>query len=115
MEISNKIPWIFVGFYWFISVFPMEACDLIGGDACNVRMFSETKLPADLSRTEARAASEEVDRDYLEYNEPKTYVLNSLTASLSEIWTAKLNILTRLTSVYFCEFYSRLGACLGLK
>ncbi|KAJ4757407.1 Light-induced protein 1-like [Rhynchospora pubera] len=55
-----------------ISVFPMEACDLIGGDACDVRMFRETKLEANASRSEARVAREEVDRDYLEYNEPRT-------------------------------------------
>ncbi|KAF3337505.1 light-regulated protein [Carex littledalei] len=55
-----------------ISVFPMEACDLIGGDACDVRMFSETKLAEDPSRADARAPVEEVDREYLEYNEPKT-------------------------------------------
>ncbi|XP_078169398.1 CCR-like protein [Carex rostrata] len=55
-----------------ISVFPMEACDLIGGDACDVHMFSETKLPADPIRADERAPVEEVDREYLEYNEPKT-------------------------------------------
>jgi Light regulated protein Lir1 len=70
----------------------MEACDLIGGDACNVHMFSETKLPADLSRAETRVASEEVDRDYLEYNEPKTYVFNSLVASYQCILLPELTV-----------------------
>ncbi|KAJ3708834.1 hypothetical protein LUZ61_012539 [Rhynchospora tenuis] len=55
-----------------ISVFPMEACDLIGGDACDVRMFRETKLEAVASRSDARVATEEFDRDYLEYNESRT-------------------------------------------
>lgn len=67
MKISNK-------FLDFNRVFPMEACDLIGGDACDVRMFSETKLPENLGRADARVAREEVDREYLEYNEPKTYI-----------------------------------------
>lgn len=52
----------------------MEACDLVGGDACDVHMFSETKLAADPIRADERAPVEEVDREYLEYNEPKTYV-----------------------------------------
>ncbi|RZS09056.1 hypothetical protein BHM03_00040152 [Ensete ventricosum] len=47
------------------SVSPMEACEILGGEACNARMFPEAKLAA-------AVASEEIDREYLEYNDPKT-------------------------------------------
>ncbi|CAL9200859.1 unnamed protein product, partial [Musa hybrid cultivar] len=49
-----------------ISVFPMEACEILGGEACNARMFPEA------AGSGGRPASEEIDRDYLEYNDPKT-------------------------------------------
>ncbi|XP_062206757.1 light-regulated protein, chloroplastic [Phragmites australis] len=52
------------------SVFPMEACELLGGDACSVQMFPETKL-ADAAAVDA-SRREEVERDYLSYDEPKT-------------------------------------------
>ncbi|KAJ3683261.1 hypothetical protein LUZ60_013488 [Juncus effusus] len=55
-----------------ISVFPGEACDLIGGEACNVQMFHETKLAADQSRNAAKNSVEEFEREYLQYDEPKT-------------------------------------------
>uniref|UniRef100_J3KVL6 Light-regulated protein n=2 Tax=Oryza brachyantha TaxID=4533 RepID=J3KVL6_ORYBR len=55
-----------------ISVFPMEACDLIGGEACNVQMYPEAKLPSSSSATAAAARAEEVERDYLSYDEPRT-------------------------------------------
>ncbi|MBV7591666.1 hypothetical protein KVQ90_24730, partial [Escherichia coli] len=29
-----------------VSVFPMEACDLVGGEACDAQMYPETKLDA---------------------------------------------------------------------
>ncbi|CAD5193235.1 unnamed protein product [Musa acuminata subsp. malaccensis] len=54
-----------------ISVFPMEACEILGGEACNARMFPEAKLAA-AAGSGGRPASEEIDRDYLEYNDPKT-------------------------------------------
>ncbi|CAL9187412.1 unnamed protein product [Musa hybrid cultivar] len=56
------------------SVFPVEACDVVGGEACNAKMYPEVKLAAAAaSSADSRAASEEaVDRDYLEYNDPKT-------------------------------------------
>ncbi|CAL9066131.1 light-regulated protein, chloroplastic-like [Musa acuminata AAA Group] len=54
-----------------LSVFPMEACEILGGEACNARMFPEAKLAA-AAGSGGRPASEEIDRDYLEYNDPKT-------------------------------------------
>lgn len=53
-----------------VSVFPMEACDLLGGDACNGPMFPEAK-PASAAAAASRSVVG-VDRDYLSYDEPKT-------------------------------------------
>ncbi|KAK1630105.1 hypothetical protein QYE76_004420 [Lolium multiflorum] len=57
-----------------VSVFPMEACDLVGGEACEAaEMYPETKLGD--SASAAAAASrvpEEVEREYLSYDEAKT-------------------------------------------
>ncbi|XP_068656424.1 light-regulated protein, chloroplastic [Aristolochia californica] len=52
------------------SVFPAEACETIGGEACTATMYPEVKLKTEPTRV--TAVSEEVDREYLEYNEPKT-------------------------------------------
>lgn len=55
------------------SVFPAEACETIGGEACNVEMYPEAKLTPDLKSSQTRIVSEEtVDREYLDYNSPKT-------------------------------------------
>uniref|UniRef100_A0A0A9CND5 Light-induced protein 1-like n=1 Tax=Arundo donax TaxID=35708 RepID=A0A0A9CND5_ARUDO len=53
------------------SVFPMEACELVGGEACSVQMFPEIKL-ATAAAAEASRRGEEVEREYLAYDEPKT-------------------------------------------
>lgn len=53
------------------SVFPAEACETLGGDACAAEMFPEVK-PAPQAAVAARTSAEEVDREYLEYSEPKT-------------------------------------------
>ncbi|CAA7400504.1 unnamed protein product [Spirodela intermedia] len=53
------------------SVFPAEACETIGGDACAVEMFPEVKPPQQAAAA-ARAGAEEVDREYLDYSERKT-------------------------------------------
>ena len=51
-------------------VFPAEACETLGGEACDAAMFPEVKpAPAQAS---AKEAAEEVDREYLDYAEPKT-------------------------------------------
>ena len=53
------------------SVFPMEACELLGGDACSAQMYPEAKL-AGAAEAAAGRREEEVERDYLSYDEPKT-------------------------------------------
>ncbi|KAF8762146.1 hypothetical protein HU200_009690 [Digitaria exilis] len=52
------------------SVFPMEACELLGGDACSGQMYPEAKPAAAAAAASRR--EEEVERDYLSYDEPKT-------------------------------------------
>ncbi|XP_066314069.1 light-regulated protein, chloroplastic-like [Miscanthus floridulus] len=52
------------------SVFPMEACDLLGGDACIGQMYPEAKLAA--AAPEASRRVDGVERDYLSYDDPKT-------------------------------------------
>ncbi|OWM76294.1 hypothetical protein CDL15_Pgr009940 [Punica granatum] len=54
------------------SVFPAEACETIGGDACAAEMYPEVKLTPEADGNEPRTASENVDREYYEYNSPKT-------------------------------------------
>ncbi|KAJ1283030.1 hypothetical protein BS78_03G096500 [Paspalum vaginatum] len=53
-----------------VSVFPMEACELLGGDACSGQMYPEAKLAA--AEAAASRREEEVEREYLSYDEPKT-------------------------------------------
>ncbi|XP_047066347.1 light-regulated protein, chloroplastic-like [Lolium rigidum] len=58
-----------------VSVFPMEACDLVGGEACEAaEMYPETKLGGSSAVDVAgsRVREEEVEREYLAYDEPKT-------------------------------------------
>ncbi|EOX99635.1 hypothetical protein QUC31_014559 [Theobroma cacao] len=58
------------------SVFPAEACETIGGEACDVEMYPEVKLEQpEAQGTKAMADSEQIDREYLEYNSPKTVFL----------------------------------------
>lgn len=55
------------------SVFPAEACETIGGEACDVEMHPEVKLTPDLRSSQPRDVSEEIiDREYLDYNTSKT-------------------------------------------
>ncbi|KAL0924120.1 hypothetical protein M5K25_004929 [Dendrobium thyrsiflorum] len=54
------------------SVFPAEACETVGGEACDVAIYPEAKLTASTNTAEAPKAVEEVERDYLEYNQQKT-------------------------------------------
>ncbi|XP_057949790.1 light-regulated protein, chloroplastic [Malania oleifera] len=54
------------------SVFPAEACETIGGEACDVEMYPEVKLKPEANTDTAKAASELIDRDYFEYDGPKT-------------------------------------------
>ncbi|PON34369.1 Light regulated Lir [Trema orientale] len=54
------------------SVFPAEACETIGGEACLAGMFPEAKLEHKVRNGSSKTASESFEREYLEYNEPKT-------------------------------------------
>ncbi|XP_009378810.2 light-regulated protein, chloroplastic-like [Pyrus x bretschneideri] len=55
------------------SVFPAEACETVGGEACDAEMYPEVKLKPEEGRSStARTSSEQLDRDYLEYDSPKT-------------------------------------------
>ncbi|KAI3965133.1 hypothetical protein MKW92_005858 [Papaver armeniacum] len=54
------------------SVFPAEACDTIGGEACNVEMYPEAKPKPENKSIAPKTTKESIDREYLEYNEPKT-------------------------------------------
>jgi hypothetical protein len=50
----------------------MEACDLVGGEACDAaEMYPETKL-GDSASAAAASKVEEVEREYLSYDEAKT-------------------------------------------
>lgn len=57
--------------FFFGSVFPAEACEVTGGDACNVEMYPEAKLKPE-GRDIKATTRELVDREYLDYNDPKT-------------------------------------------
>ncbi|KAH9698315.1 Light-regulated protein [Citrus sinensis] len=50
------------------SVFPAEACETIGGEACNVEMYPEVKLQAGVKCNKATIAAELMDREYMEYD-----------------------------------------------
>ncbi|OMO99291.1 Light regulated Lir1 [Corchorus olitorius] len=53
------------------SVFPAEACETVGGDACRADMYPEVRLQPE-ARNVVSAAAELIDREYLQYNEAKT-------------------------------------------
>ncbi|KAJ8752312.1 hypothetical protein K2173_003948 [Erythroxylum novogranatense] len=55
-----------------LSVFPAEACEVVGGDACQADIYPEVRLNPDARNEASRVAAESFDRDYLEYNGPKT-------------------------------------------
>ncbi|KAI3720469.1 hypothetical protein L6452_21387 [Arctium lappa] len=54
------------------SVFPAEACETVGGVACDVEMFPETKLKEAAEPKPKLTTAQTVDREYVEYNSPKT-------------------------------------------
>ncbi|GLT48066.1 hypothetical protein SLA2020_217080 [Shorea laevis] len=58
------------------SVFPAEACETIGGEACDVEMYPEVKPKSESESTKTRTTSELYDREYVEYNSPKTVFLD---------------------------------------
>ncbi|KAK7336156.1 hypothetical protein VNO77_16689 [Canavalia gladiata] len=53
------------------SVFPAEACETVGGEACMAEMYPEVKLQPE-PKNETPRTTENVEREYLEYNDPKT-------------------------------------------
>ncbi|KAL1314533.1 hypothetical protein HN51_041330 [Arachis hypogaea] len=57
------------------SVFPAEACETVGGDACLAEMYPEARVQPEARNDKPQVASESVDREYLEYNDPKTVFL----------------------------------------
>ncbi|KAG4912611.1 Light-regulated protein 1, chloroplastic [Glycine soja] len=52
------------------SVFPAEACETVGGEACMAEMYPEAKLQPEAKTP--RVVTENVEREYLEYDDPKT-------------------------------------------
>ncbi|KAI0522727.1 hypothetical protein KFK09_005112 [Dendrobium nobile] len=54
------------------SVFPAEACETVGGEACDAAIYPEAKLTASTNSAESPKTVEEVEREYLEYNQQKT-------------------------------------------
>ncbi|KAI4340625.1 hypothetical protein MLD38_025440 [Melastoma candidum] len=59
-----------------VSVFPAEACEMIGGEACDVAMFPEVKLESQNKRSSTSksksSSMDSVDREYYDYNSQKT-------------------------------------------
>jgi len=54
------------------SVFPAEACETIGGEACVAEMYPEVKLKPEARSNKAQIAAESIEREYIEYTSPKT-------------------------------------------
>ncbi|KAL2529263.1 light-regulated protein 1 [Forsythia ovata] len=57
------------------SVFPAEACETNGGDSCLVSMYPEVKLKPVDRTNRPNIASEPIERDYLDYCDPRTVLL----------------------------------------
>ncbi|KAI3463148.1 hypothetical protein Pfo_019811 [Paulownia fortunei] len=55
------------------SVFPAEACETIGGDACQADIYPEVKLRPEANKP--KIASEPIDREYFDYTDPRTVLL----------------------------------------
>uniref|UniRef100_A0A2N9I5Y2 Light-regulated protein n=1 Tax=Fagus sylvatica TaxID=28930 RepID=A0A2N9I5Y2_FAGSY len=54
------------------SVFPAEACETVGGEACDAEMYPEVKIKPEARNNKAKTSSELIDREYFEYKDPKT-------------------------------------------
>ncbi|XP_062151722.1 light-regulated protein 1, chloroplastic [Alnus glutinosa] len=54
------------------SVFPAEACETIGGEACVADIYPEVRIQPEARNSTQKIASEKVEREYLEYNDAKT-------------------------------------------
>ncbi|XP_074275165.1 light-regulated protein, chloroplastic [Silene latifolia] len=57
------------------SVFPAEACETVGGDACSANMYPEVKLSKSEEKGNKKVTIEQVDRDYFDYNSQSKSVL----------------------------------------
>ncbi|XVF13834.1 hypothetical protein REPUB_Repub09cG0002500 [Reevesia pubescens] len=55
-----------------LSVFPAEACETLGGDACRADIYPEVKLEAEAKARNYSPTTELIDREYLQYNDKKT-------------------------------------------
>lgn len=53
-------------------VFPAEACETIGGEACLADIYPEVKLNPEAQINTEMQAAEAFEREYLEYSGPKT-------------------------------------------
>ncbi|KAL7145848.1 hypothetical protein ABFS83_06G001500 [Erythranthe nasuta] len=58
-----------------ISVFPAEACETVGGEACLADIGPEVKLEPAQTNTPKKTASEPIDREYLDYTQDSRTVL----------------------------------------
>lgn len=54
----------------FCSVFPAEACETVGGEACAADMYPEVKLEPEANKP--KVASEPIEREYMDYTDPRT-------------------------------------------
>lgn len=59
-------------FHILFRVFPAEACEVVGGEACDAEIYPEVKLKPEAGSRPAGSATEGVDREYLEYDSTKT-------------------------------------------
>ena len=55
------------------SVFPAEACETIGGEACDAEMYREVNLKPEAKKaTTIETTLELADMEYMDYDGPKT-------------------------------------------
>ncbi|KAG6592823.1 Light-regulated protein, chloroplastic, partial [Cucurbita argyrosperma subsp. sororia] len=57
------------------KAFPAEACDTVGGEACDVEMYPEVKLKPEAKKGGGGGGGGgggSVDREYRQYDRPKT-------------------------------------------
>ncbi|GFQ01119.1 aspartokinase 1 chloroplastic [Phtheirospermum japonicum] len=58
-----------------ISVFPAEACETIGGETCLADICPEVKLTTEANKPNNVVRSETVEREYMDYTDPRTVLL----------------------------------------
>lgn len=72
MSVSQHVDMIISTPSLFFSVFPAEACETIGGEACVADIYPEVRIQPEARNSTQKIASENVEREYLEYNDAKT-------------------------------------------